>query len=149
MTGISAALQQEKLRVCGIILPPALATKISKSRDGLLADNLCMKHECQLSQQRGHATGFTRHAPPRRRPSPRSATGTQYHSRNTEGFTVLYGRWVVERTFAWMSRVGVGEGLRAELGELGGVGATGRAPLHDAPNRKVDIMLIIITIMRI
>ena len=64
-------------------------------------------------------------------------------------FTVLHRRWVVGRTFVWMSRVGVGEGLRAELGKLCGVGAAGRAPLHDAPNRKVDIMLIIITIMRI
>ena len=30
-------------------------------------------------------TDVIRFAPPRRRPSPRSATGTQYHSRNTEG----------------------------------------------------------------
>ena len=35
-----------------------------------------------------------------------------------------------------------GEGLRAELGELFGVGATGRVPLHDAPNRKGCNMLI-------
>ena len=27
-----------------------------------------------------------------------------------------------------------GEGLRAELGELFGVGAAGRVPLHDAPS---------------
>ena len=52
----------------------------------------------------GSVTRFTRHAPPRRRPWRRSATGTQYHSRNTEGFTVLQRRWVVERAFAWKPR---------------------------------------------
>ena len=36
-----------------------------------------------------------------------------------------------------------GEGLRAELGELFGVGAAGRVPLHDAPNRKGRNILII------
>ena len=36
-----------------------------------------------------------------------------------------------------------GEGLRAELGELFGVGAAGRVPLHDALNRKGHNMLII------
>ena len=36
-----------------------------------------------------------------------------------------------------------GEGLRAELGELAGVGAAGRVPLHDAPDRKGHNMLTI------
>ena len=36
-----------------------------------------------------------------------------------------------------------GEGLRAELGELLGVGAAGRVPLHDAPDRKGRNMLTI------
>ena len=36
-----------------------------------------------------------------------------------------------------------GEGLRAELGELFGVGAAGRVPLHDAPGRKGRKILII------
>ena len=35
------------------------------------------------------------------------------------------------------------EGLRAELGELLGVGAAGRVPLHDAPDRKGRNMLMI------
>ena len=35
-----------------------------------------------------------------------------------------------------------------ELGELVGVGATGRVPLHDAPDRKGRNMLIIKNILR-
>ena len=42
-----------------------------------------------------------------------------------------------------------GEGLRAELGELFGVGAAGRVPFHAAPNRKGHNMLIIKNIIRI
>ena len=37
----------------------------------------------------------------------------------------------------------LGEGLRAELGELLGVGAADRVPLHDAPDRKGRNMLMI------
>ena len=36
-----------------------------------------------------------------------------------------------------------GEGLWAELGELFGMGATGRMPLDDAPNQKGLNILII------
>ena len=54
--------------------------------------------------------------------------------KESKGFTVIPRRWVVERTFAWMLPT-VGQGFRADTGEVSGVGAAGSLPVPDAPHR--------------
>jgi len=57
--------------------------------------------------------------------------------KDTKGFTVLYRRRVVERTFAWMGRCRwLSKDCERTGGELPGVGEAGRQPLPDAAHRK-------------
>ena len=56
--------------------------------------------------------------------------------KGVKGFTVLYRRWVVERTFSWMGPLPpAGQGLRAHAREFPRLGKAGSLPVLDASGR--------------